>query len=53
LPSPPWGRPPDRGRGNRPRHRISERFTKRAEQVAAVALILLGAYLIADRLLTR
>jgi putative Mn2+ efflux pump MntP len=34
-------------------HRISERFTERAEQVAAVALILLGAYLIADRLLTR
>ena len=34
-------------------HRISARFTERAEQVAAVALILLGAYLIADRLLTR
>ncbi len=34
-------------------HRISARFTERAEQAAAVALILLGAYLIADRLLTR
>jgi putative Mn2+ efflux pump MntP len=34
-------------------HRVSERFRERAEQVAAVALILLGAYLIADRLLTR
>jgi putative Mn2+ efflux pump MntP len=34
-------------------HRISARFTEGAEQVAAVALILLGAYLIADRLLTR
>jgi hypothetical protein len=41
------------GGGNRPRHRISEWLTERAEQVAAVALILLGAYLIADRLRTR
>jgi manganese efflux pump family protein len=30
--------------------RVSERFRERAEQVAAVALILLGAYLIASRL---
>jgi putative Mn2+ efflux pump MntP len=30
--------------------RVSERFRERAEQVAAVALILLGAYLIANRL---
>jgi manganese efflux pump family protein len=29
--------------------RLSERFRERAEQVAAVALILLGAYLVADR----
>jgi putative Mn2+ efflux pump MntP len=34
-------------------HRISERLRERAEQLAAVALILLGAYLIADRLLAR
>lgn len=34
-------------------HRISEVFRERAEQVAAVALILLGSYLVADRLLTR
>jgi len=31
--------------------RVSERFTERAEQLAAIALILLGAYLVADRLL--
>ena len=31
-------------------HRISERFTERAEQLAAVVLILLGAYLIIERL---
>lgn len=34
-------------------HRISERFRERAEQVAGAALILLGGYLIAERLLTR
>jgi putative Mn2+ efflux pump MntP len=33
--------------------RISERLRERAEQLAGIALILLGAYLIADRLLTR
>ncbi len=32
-------------------HRISERFREHAEQLAAVALILLGAYLITERLL--
>ena len=31
--------------------RLSERFRERAEQVAAIALILLGAYLVADRAL--
>jgi manganese efflux pump family protein len=31
-------------------HRISEQFTERAEQLAAVVLILLGAYLIIERL---
>jgi manganese efflux pump family protein len=31
-------------------HRISERFTERAEQLAAVVLILLGAFLITERL---
>ena len=31
-------------------HRISQRFTERAEQLAAVVLILLGAYLIIERL---
>ena len=34
-------------------HRISERFRERAVQLAAVALILLGGYLITERLLTR
>jgi putative Mn2+ efflux pump MntP len=33
--------------------RISERFRERAEQFAAAALILLGGYLIAERLLAR
>jgi manganese efflux pump family protein len=33
--------------------RISERFRKRAEKLAAVALVLLGAYLITERLVTR
>jgi manganese efflux pump family protein len=32
--------------------RISERFRERAEKLAAIALILLGAYLLAERLLT-
>lgn len=32
--------------------RISERFRERAEQLAAVALVLLGAYLLAERALT-
>lgn len=31
-------------------HRVSERFTERAEQLAAAALILLGTYLITERL---
>jgi manganese efflux pump family protein len=31
-------------------HRISKRFTERAEQLAAVVLILLGGYLIIERL---
>ena len=31
-------------------HRISKRFTERAEQLAAAVLILLGAYLIIERL---
>ena len=31
-------------------HRISQRFTERAEQLAAAVLILLGAYLIIERL---
>ena len=31
--------------------RLSERFRERAEQIAAIALILLGAYLAADRAL--
>jgi hypothetical protein len=35
------------------RHRISERFRERAEQLAAVALIGLGGYLITERLLTQ
>jgi putative Mn2+ efflux pump MntP len=34
-------------------HQVSERFTERAEQLAALALILLGAYLITERLLAR
>jgi manganese efflux pump family protein len=34
-------------------HRISERLRERAEQLAAAALILLGGYLIAERLLTQ
>ena len=34
-------------------HRISERFRERAERLAAVALILLGGYLITERLLAR
>jgi manganese efflux pump family protein len=34
-------------------HRVSELFRERAEQLAAVVLILLGSYLIADRLLAR
>ena len=34
-------------------HRISERFRERAEQLAAVVLILLGGYLITERLLAR
>jgi manganese efflux pump family protein len=34
-------------------HQVSERFTERAEQLAALALILLGAYLILERLLAR
>jgi manganese efflux pump family protein len=34
-------------------HRISEWFRERAEQLAAVALILLGAYLITERLLAQ
>jgi Putative manganese efflux pump len=34
-------------------HRISERFTERAGQLAAVALIGLGGYLIAERLLAQ
>ncbi len=34
-------------------HRISERLRERAGQFAAVALILLGAYLIAERILAR
>lgn len=33
--------------------RVSERFRERAEQLAAVALILLGAYLIVERALSR
>jgi putative Mn2+ efflux pump MntP len=33
-------------------HRISKRFTERAEQLAAVVLILLGGYLIIERLVT-
>ena len=32
--------------------RISERFRERAEKLAAIALILLGAYLLAERVLT-
>ncbi|HEY2551713.1 MAG TPA: manganese efflux pump [Streptosporangiaceae bacterium] len=32
--------------------RISERFTERAEKLAAIALILLGAYLLAERALS-
>ena len=31
-------------------HRVSERFTERAEQLAAAALILLGTYLLTERL---
>lgn len=34
-------------------HRISERFRERTEQLAAAVLILLGGYLIAERLLAR
>jgi putative Mn2+ efflux pump MntP len=34
-------------------HQVSERFTERAEQLAALALILLGAYLITERLLAQ
>jgi putative Mn2+ efflux pump MntP len=34
-------------------HRISDRFRERAEQLAAVALILLGGYLITERLLAQ
>jgi manganese efflux pump family protein len=34
-------------------HQVSERFTERAEQLAALALILLGAYLITQRLLAQ
>jgi manganese efflux pump family protein len=34
-------------------HRISERFRERAEQLAAVALIGLGGYLITERLLAQ
>jgi putative Mn2+ efflux pump MntP len=34
-------------------HRISERLRERAEQLAAAALILLGGYLIAERLLAQ
>ena len=52
LPGPVPDQEPEVGGATRPgdRHRIGERWRERAGQLAAIALVLAGAYLIADQL---